>query len=225
MSPSKTFGGNATPQIILQSAGETDALGQHDLGESIGSFFGFLRRARANKHGLVAQVFGENGPDADFITVLHLTRYLDAPVKVSVWMVKDRNGKLFDGEGQRQPLLTEFIGRVRRPLASDMGQVAQFFGENGPNADAVNKLNESRYQDALVLVELQKATPGMAASDIATSAPNERLEEGKGRLTSEEETQLKRQQKRADQAMTALRRGRGHVVTGHRLQRLHSGGV
>lgn len=201
----KTFGREASPQIVLQSTGQADALDQHDLGESIGSFFGFLRRARANKHGLVAQVFGENGVDADFISVLHLTRYLDAPVKVSVWMVKDRNGKLFDGEGQRQPLLTQFIGRVRRPLATDLGQVAQFFGENGPNADAVNKLNESRYQDALVLVELQKASPGMAASDIATSPPDGRLEEGKERLTAEEETQLKRQQKRADQAMTALR--------------------
>lgn len=200
-----TFGKPKSPSLILQASPNEDPLGQYDVGDVIGSFLGFLRRAKATKHGLTAQIFGENGNDADFITALHLTRYLDAPVKVSVWMVKDKNGKLSDDKGQKHPLITQFIGRIRRPVASDMGQTAQFFGENGPNSDAVNKLNESRYLDALVLVELQKAMPGLAAADIQTNEPSDELERGKERLTSEEESRLKKHQKRADQALTALR--------------------
>lgn len=195
---------NTTPPLILQASPNDDPLGQFDLGDTIGSFLGFLRRAKPSKHGLTAQVFGENGRDADFISALHLTRYLDACVKVSVWMVKDRHGKLFNDNGQ-QPLLTQFIGRVRRPQSSDMGQAAQFFGENGPNSDAINKLNESRYLDALVLVEIQKASPGMTAADIATQAPDEELEAGKARLTGEEATRLKQHQKKAEQAQSLLR--------------------
>ena len=165
---------------------------------------GALRRAKSNRHGQIAQIFGENGQDADFITALHLTRYLDAPVKVSVWMVKDSTGRLSNENG-RQPLLTEFIGRIRRPTASDAGQTALFFGENGPNADAINRLNESKYLDALVLVELQKAVPGMMASEITTGVPTEELEAGKDRLTAEETQTLKKHQKRAEQIQQLLR--------------------
>lgn len=204
MTRSTTFGAPQTPSLILQSSPNEDPLGQYDVGDVIGSFLGFLRRAKATKHGLTAQIFGENGNDADFITALHLTRYLDASVKVSIWMVKDKNGRMSNENG-KQPLICEFIGRIRRPTASDMGQTAQFFGENGPNADAINVLNESRYLDALVLVEIQKATPGLTAADITTSEPTEELEQGKTRLTAAEETQLKQHQKRADQAITALR--------------------
>lgn len=204
MTGSTTFGAPKSASLIMQSSPNEDPLGQYDVGDVIGSFLGFLRRAKSTKHGLTAQIFGENGNDADFITALHLTRYLDAAVKVSIWMVKDKNGKMSTDKG-KHPLICEFIGRIRRPMASDMGQTAQFFGENGPNSDAVNTLNESRYLDALVLVEIQKATPGLAAGDISTTAPADELERGKERLTAEEETQLKRHQKRADQAITSLR--------------------
>lgn len=204
MSRPGTFASPPKPSLILQSSPNEDPLGQYELGDVIGSFLGFLRRSKSTRHGLTAQIFGENGNDADFIAALHLTRYLDAPVKVSVWMVKDKNGRLFTDKGQ-QPLLTEFIGRIRRPQSSDQGQTALFFGENGPNADAINVLNQSRYLDALVLVELQKATPGMLAADIPTQAPTEELEAGKERLTTEEAALLKKHQKRAEQAQTLLR--------------------
>lgn len=198
------FASPSNPSLILQSSPNDDPLGQYQLGDVIGSFLGFLRRPKATRHGLTAQVFGENGNDADFIAALHLTRYLDAPVKVSVWMVKDKNGRLFNEKGE-QPLLTEFIGRIRRPQSSDLGQTALFFGENGPNADAINVLNQSGYQDALVLVGLQKAIPGMLAADISTLAPHEELEAGKERLTAEEASKLKKHQKRAEQAQLLLR--------------------
>ena len=205
MTRPSSFGGPSNPSLILQSSpNDEDPLGQYGLGEEIGSFLGFLRRAKATRHGLTAQIFGENGIDADFISALHLTRYLDAPVKVSVWMVKDRKGRHFSDKG-KQPLLAEFIGRIRRPQSSDMGQTALFFGENGPNADSINQLNQSSYQDSLVLVSLQKAIPGMMASDISTEAPTEELEKGKSRLTAEESATLKKHQKRAEQAQTMLR--------------------
>lgn len=191
---------------LAAPTGTDESLAEFQIGETLGSFMGFLRRAKPSKQGLTAQIFGENGTDADFISVLHLTRFLDAPMKVSVWLVKDSKGRMFDQEGRQQPLLAEFIACNRRPTASEMGQTAMFFGENGPNADAINKLNESRYLDSLVLVELQKAAPGMAAVDIRTQTPSEELEAGKARLTGEEEATLKRQQKRADEAMTELRR-------------------
>ena len=201
---SPAFGGRATPPVVVQPAYSTDLLSEYAVGQTLGSFLGFLRRSKSTKHGLTAQIFGENGNDADFITTLHLTKFLDAPVKVSVWMIKDKDGRMA-AKGGEPPLLTDFIARVQRPLAGPMGQVAQLFGENGPNADAVNKLNETRYLDALVLVELQKAEPGMVASDIATSVSSEDVQAGQKRLTVEEENVLKRHQKRADQAMTALR--------------------
>lgn len=206
MTRPSAFGGpsHPTPSLVPQSSASDDPLGEYNPGDTIGSFLGFLRRAKATRHGLTAQVFGENGTDADFITTLHLTRYLDALVKVSVWMVKDKSGRLFNDKGQ-QPLLAEFIGRVRRPQSSDMGQTALFFGENGANADAINRLNESRYLDALVLVELQKAVPGLVATDIPTHAPTEELEAGKERLTAEEANTLKKHQKRAEQVQTLLR--------------------
>lgn len=207
MTKKGTFGApQKEDRIILQSI-HNDPLSQYDLGDVIGSFYGNLRRAKATKHGLTAQVFGENGEDADFITTLHLTRFLDATVKVSVWMVKDSNGKIFNENG-KNPLLSEFIGTVKRPLPSEMGQTAQFFGPNGINADAINQLNESRYQDALVLVEIQKATPGMMADEIKTLTPLEELEEGQSRMTVDEESKLKKQQKKAEAAMTVLRQAR-----------------
>lgn len=201
------FGAPSKADRIILEKTTLESLAQYELGDTIGSFYGFLRRAKATKQGLTAQVFGENGNDADFITTLHLTRYLDACVKVSVWMVKDASGKLFNENG-KNPLLSEFIGTIKRPLPSDAGQTAQFFGINGINADSINQLNESRYQDALVLVEIQKATPGMMADEIKTLTPEEELESGKGRLTEQEESKLKKQQKKAESALALLRQVR-----------------
>jgi len=197
-----------TDSAVVPQAQDLQNLEQIPTGEALGSFLGYLRRAKSSKHGLTAQFFGENGQDADFITTLHLTRFLDATVKVTVWIIKDKNGKLIYRDGQDNPPITSFIGKIQRPLSSNSGQTAQLFGENGPNADSVNILNESKYLDALVLIELQKAEPGMIASEIDTQAPSEEIEQGKKRLTGEEQQQLKKQQKKAQDALQALRQHR-----------------
>ena len=125
-------------------------------GDALGSFVGYLRRPKSSAAGLTAQFFGENGDDADVIAALHLTRFLDQPTKVTVWMLKDRNGRSMKKNGE-WPKLTEFVGTIRRPMPSQNGQVAQFFGENGPNSDAVSTLAQTSCLDALVFVEMHQA--------------------------------------------------------------------
>lgn len=176
------------------------------IGDPIGGFAGYLRRAKSSSSGLVAQIFGENGPDADVITVLHLTQHLDNWVKITVWMVKDRNGRITKDEAGQHIKLTEFIGIIRRPQPSNSGQVAQFFGENGPNADAINVLNKSEYLDALVYVEMQQAAPGVHINDIGPMGQKaEQMDELQDRLTPTETQELKALQKRSEDAWKILR--------------------
>ena len=172
-------------------------------GDPLGAFVGYLRRAKASSAGLTAQFFGENGEDADVISALHLTRFLDAHVKVSVWMMKDRQGKIMKKNGEYQKL-TEFIAQVRRPQPSNMGQVAMFFGQNGPNADAINILNQSEYLDALVYVEMHQALIGMTVKDVPTNTPDADIDEHAGRLTPTEAAELKKLQKKSENAMREL---------------------
>ena len=174
------------------------------IGDPIGGFAGFLRRAKASAAGLTAQVFGENGDDSDMITTLHLTKHLDNWVKVTIWMVKDRYGKITKKDGEYIKL-TEFIATVKRPQASNFGQVAQFFGENGINSDAINVLNKSEFLDALVYVEMHQAAAGMTTSDFAAQKPGEELSELGGRLTPTETADLKKLQKKSEEAWNLLK--------------------
>ena len=173
-------------------------------GDSLGAFVGYLRRSKSSASGLVAQFFGENGPDADVISAMHLTRFLDLHVKVTVWMMKDRTGRVMKKDGQYQKL-TEFIAAIRRPQPNNAGQVAQFFGENGPNSDAINVLNQSNYLDALVYVEMQKAVHGMTVGDITTQEPTDAMENNRGRMTPTEAQDFKRLQKVASEALKTLK--------------------
>lgn len=174
-------------------------------GDAIGSFAGYLRRAKAFSAGLTAQIFGENGPDADMITSLHLTKFLDAHVKVTVWMIKDGAGKPMGRDGT-YPKITEFVGIIKRPLASNSGQVAQFFGGNGANADAINVLNQSCYQDALVHIEMHHADVGQTASDVETSGePDDGILRSAGKMTPVERDGHRKTQKKAAEAIEILR--------------------
>lgn len=173
-------------------------------GDALGSFVGYLRRPKASAAGLTAQFFGENGNDADVIAGLHLTRFLDKPTKVTVWMIKDRNGRSMKKDGN-WPKLTEFVGLIRRPLPSQNGQVAQFFGENGPNADAVAVLNQTSCLDSLVLIEMHQAETGMTVADLPTGTPNDELEENSSRMTSSEAQAYKILSKHSEEALALLR--------------------
>lgn len=174
-------------------------------GTVVGAFAGYLRRPKSSSQGLTAQFFGENGPDADTICALHLTRYQDCLVKVAVWGIKDKDGRLLQEAEGKNPLLTEFIASIKRPAPSMHGQTAMFFGSNGPNADAINTLNQTRVLDSLVFVEITKADPGMTPADIQIATPDEALAEQANRLTPNETRAIAQQQKKAAEAIRLLR--------------------
>lgn len=193
---------NPQPHKFVDSEGVAE--NKLRAGDSMGAFAGFLRRPKSISAGLVAQFFGENGNDADVISSLHLTKYLDAYAKITVWMIKDRDGKIMSKNGE-YPKLTEFVAKIRRPQPSNFGQVAQFFGENGPNADAVNILNQSSYLDSLVYVEMHRALSGMSVGDIKTQEPEvNELKEQANRMTATEAQDYKKLQKRSHEALQAL---------------------
>lgn len=174
-----------------------------EIGDSIGGFSGYNRRPNSSSTGLTASFFGENGKNADIISVLHLTKYLDLPVKVTVWLIKDNTGRLIKKNGNYIKI-TEFIASIRRPKASMGGQTAQFFGANGVNSDAVNALNKTEYMDALVYIEMQKADANMLAEQIKTVDPISDIEKESKKLTEAELKELKVLQRKAGDANKIL---------------------
>lgn len=186
--------------VPVLSDNPLDPLADYKEGDVVGAFGGYLRRAKPSREGLTAQVFGENGHDADVISAMHLTRFQDAPVRVRIFMVKDSQGRL------KRKMLCEFIAKIKRPSANDNGQVAQFFGDNGPNSDAINILNQSEFLDALVFVELTKPSQGEFVVLNPNLTPPEELEAESKRLVPSEVKILKSKQKKADEAMNILRR-------------------
>lgn len=173
------------------------------VGEVLGSFTGFLRRPRSSSAGLLAQFFGENGPDADLISALHLTRFVETPVQVTVWMVKDRDGALM--KGPPYPCLAKFIARIRRPSPSTAGMTALFFCPNGQHADTVSVLNKTSFLDALVHVELRAVDESLPVPALVdTVEPTAALITAAERLTPAEMRRLKETSKRAAEAQRLL---------------------
>lgn len=179
---------------IVKPEEKSDPLADYDVGDILGSFVGNIRRCSSKKEGLVAQIFGENGEDADMISAMHLTRFQDIFVKVSIWGLKDKFGALLSNREGDMPKITEFIAKVQRPSPSLYGQTALFFGQNGENADAINILNETKYLDALVHVDIQLAKESSRIDEIKTKEPTELLKQGIQRLTPEEVAAYKKQQ-------------------------------
>ena len=124
-----------------------------NIEEQVGAFSGYIRRPQPTISGMIAQFFGENGQDADIITALSLTRYQDALVYINVFLIKDPSGKNMKQDGH-YPKIASFFGLVRRPTPNKTGMIAQFFAGNGRDADAVNSLGMSQYQDCLVYVNI-----------------------------------------------------------------------
>ena len=125
--------------------------------ETIGSFAGYVRRAKTtSQHGVVASFFGENGEDADCIAALNLSQFQDVEVLINVYMIKDSNGRdMRSQETNTYPIISTFISRIQRPIPSQNGLTAQFFASNGADADSIVELGKSMYQDALVYVDLR----------------------------------------------------------------------
>lgn len=199
---------NSSPSTVAQPTAEIDPLAEYAIGDLLGGFTGYLRRAQPAQGGLVCQIFGENGADADMITTLHLSKFLEAQVAVTIWWVKDATGRI-KSENGKWPKLAEFSCRIRRPKSSNMGLVAQFFGTDGTHADAINQLNVTRYLDALVHVEIRKADPGqVAALDSQIEEPAQAIAQAASRLVPAEAKALKlRQKKAADAHRILLQKG------------------
>lgn len=168
---------------------------EHKIGDTIGVFVGSIRRTKYSNYGLTTQIFGENGENADYITALHLTKFLNVFVKVSIWGIKTSEGVSMKDKEGKYPQITSFIAKIKRPRPSDTGQTALFFAENGENADQANILNESKYVDALVSVQIQLADENVKIKDIETDIPLDDLENAGDKLSEKERIKLEKERK------------------------------
>lgn len=163
------------------------------VGQKLAEFVAYLYKPKPRKGGFVAQFFGENGPHADTIVGLHLTRFQDIYVKVSVWVLKDKNGAV-QIRNSSQPAVTEFIAKLERPSPSKDGQTALFFGKDGEDADAINVLNRSEFLDSFVFVKVQFAAEMSTIDDIETEVPKGIMEKTH-LMTKEEKVEFEKKQK------------------------------
>ena len=122
--------------------------------EQLGAFTGYIRRPTPTNAGMTAQIFGENGNDADTILALSLSKYQNAEVFVNIYLIKDASGQIMKKDGV-YPLISSFLGFVRRSMPKNEGMIAQFFSPNGSYADEVSKLSKSDYLDCLVFVDVR----------------------------------------------------------------------
>lgn len=164
-----------------------------EVGVEIADFVAELYRPKPRKGGIVAQFFCPNGPYADAIVGLHLTRFQDVYVKVSVWVIKDKNGAVLIREST-QPSITEFIAKIERPSPSRDGQTALFFGRDGEDADAINILSRSEFIDSFVFVRVQIAEENSIVEGIKTETPEDLLNKTH-LMTREEEKEFEKKQK------------------------------
>ncbi len=143
-----------------------------DTSEQMGAFSGYIRRPTPTASGMTAQIFGENGEDADTILALSLSKYQDIEVFVNIYLVKDSVGKIMK-EGDQYPIISSFIGYVRRSMPKKDGMIAQFFAPNGPHADSISVLSRSDFQDCLVFVDVR----GKKAIDMQEKITEENIKE------------------------------------------------
>jgi len=141
-----------------------------DHSEQIGAFSGYVRRPIPSISGMTAQIFGENGEDADTILALSLSKFQDIEVFVNIYLIKDAVGKIMK-VGNQYPIISSFIGYVRRSMPKKDGMIAQFFAPNGPHADSISLLSRSDYQDCLVFVDIR----GKRAIDIKDQIQEENI--------------------------------------------------
>lgn len=184
---------------------------EYQVGEVLGGFVGFLQHSKPakgldGKSGMMANIFGENGEDSDTITALNLTKFQNISVKITIWSIKDKNGKLLkyvEDNEEKFPKIVQFIGKIHRPTSSVSGLTAKFFGEDGGNADAINELNKTEYNNSLVFVQVQLAEENALLSEIETEEPD--LSKEVFKLTPKELKALEKQQQVYEQADNVLR--------------------
>ena len=85
-------GEDADAAMQLGRSDLMDARVRVDFGDDMGSFEGDMRRPLPRLEGFVVCVYGENGPDADLITSLGLSKFLDMSVEVVITQLKTPEG-------------------------------------------------------------------------------------------------------------------------------------
>lgn len=162
--------------------------------EQLGVFSGYVRRPLPNANGMIAQIFGENGEDADTIVALSLTKFQDAQVFVNIYLIKDANGQIMK-QGDNYPVISSFIGFVRRSSPKKDGMTAQFFAPNGEHADSISNLSRSDYQDCLVFVDVRGSLASKDVSKITEENIKEINSHYADKITKQQKKQIFKQQK------------------------------
>lgn len=175
----------------------------------IGAFSGYNRRPQPDKQGMTAQFYGENGDDADIISALSLTKFLDADVFVKVFLIKDAVGQLMKTKSG-YPVIAAFKAKIQRPKGLSHGMIANLFATNGEDADSVNNLGLSKYLDSFVYVEILKpeAAPTPAPQPEAQPAEtglDTTLDAISKQLTPHEKKLLQKQTKAFGEANKLLK--------------------
>ena len=162
--------------------------------EQLGAFSGYVRRPIPSMNGMTAQIFGENGDDADTILALSLTKYQDIEVFVNIYLIKDSFGKIMK-EGDNYPLISSFIGFVRRSMPKKDGMIAQFYAPNGEHADSIANLSKSNLQDCLVFVDVRnKISTGQKETILAENIA-EITQNYLGKITIGEKQEMQKKSK------------------------------
>ncbi len=165
-----------------------------ETSEQMGAFSGYIRRPTPSASGMTAQIFGENGDDADTILALSLSKYQDAEVFVNIYLVKDSVGKIMK-DGDKYPLIASFVGFVRRSMPKKDGMIAQFFAPNGEHSDSISVLSRSDFQDCLVFVDVR----GKKAMSDQDKIEQENMQEINlhyaDRITKNEKSEFARKEK------------------------------
>lgn len=123
----------------------------------LGSFAATLRKNKNTTNGVITQFFGEDGEDADIISVLSQTRFKGMEVFLDVYQIKNEVGlDMKDTTTNNYPKIASFPAIINRPKPSnnDDGLIAEFFVPDGKASDEANKLNQSQFKNALVFVDI-----------------------------------------------------------------------
>jgi len=196
-----------TPATLSPSEAEAQAESVH-----IGAFSAYIRRPVPTKSGMLAQFFGEDGEDADTITALSLTRYVDSDVLLDVFLIKDEVGRSMKNAAGHFNKISSFKAKILRPKPTKSGMLAQFFATDGDDADRAIELGYSKLQDCLVFVEVKKPedaeeekSTGRRADQTDTSFLAPQMDEASQKLTPNERKAVMKRAKAWDEAAKQLK--------------------
>lgn len=192
-----------------------NALATKENNLQIGALSGYNRRPIPTTSGLTCQFYGENGEDADLMSALNLTKFLETEAFLQVFLIKNALGQVMrDPVSGQYPLVASFSGKIQRPKPLRDGLMAQFFALNGEDADAVNELGKTKYLDAFVYVEILKPearaqatlAPGQSSSSLVMiPPPSAELDALAHHLTPIERKEMAKRNKAYENANNALR--------------------